>query len=91
MSFEMAPKHERTIPRCSTLGPVVMRYVQHLCASMPAFDGQIAILDHWDQTFDRMQFLEASAGEVGLRTRAFIDFEQAMHGLWNAELKPELA
>ncbi|NBB72915.1 MAG: hypothetical protein GVY35_04465 [Bacteroidetes bacterium] len=64
----------------------VWTLVQHLRTSTPAFDGQIAILDHWDQTYDRMQFLEVSAGEVGLRARAFIDFEQAMHGLWHAEL-----
>jgi len=68
----------------------VWALVQHLRTSTPAFDGQIAVLDHWDETYDRMQFLEASAREVGFRTCAFIDFEEAITWLWEENLVPDL-
>ena len=64
----------------------VWALVQHLHEYTPEFDKKMAILDRWDETYDRMQFFEASAGELGFQARAFIDFEKAMDWLW--EKKP---
>lgn len=64
----------------------VWALVQHLHACAPEFDQKMAILDRWDETYDRMQFFEASAGELGFQARAFINFENAMNWLW--EKKP---
>ncbi len=44
----------------------VWTLVQDLDECAPGFDERLALLDNWDETFDRMQFMEASAHEVGL-------------------------
>ena len=48
------------------------------------FDGTLAILDNWDDTFDRMQFFEDSAKHIGVTARAFLDFEAAVDWLWES-------
>jgi len=59
--------------------------VQDIDECAPEFGERLALLDHWDETFDRMQFMEASAHEVGLHhVRAFIDFESAVDWLWDS-------
>lgn len=62
----------------------VWTLVQDLDTCAPGFDKRLAILDDWDDTFDRMQFMEASAHEVGFQVRAFIDFESAVDWLWES-------
>ena len=64
--------------------PDVWTLVQDLETCAPGFDQRLAILDDWDETFDRMQFMEASAREVGFQVRAFIDFESAVNWLWQS-------
>lgn len=49
----------------------------------PGFDGRLGLLDDWDKTFDRMQFFEASADQLGFQARAFINFEKAVNWLWD--------
>lgn len=51
----------------------------------PGFDGRLALLDHWDpwgDTFDRMQFFEASSERIGVEAKAFLEFEKAVDWLW---------
>jgi hypothetical protein len=43
-------------------------------------------LDRWDDTFDRMQFFEASAHRIGIQAKAFIDFEEAVNWLWQSRV-----
>jgi hypothetical protein len=62
----------------------VWTLVQDIEQCAPGFDERLALLDDWDQTFDRMQFMEASAHEVGFQVRAFIDFESAVDWLWES-------
>ena len=50
----------------------------------PGFDGKLALLDNWDDTFDRMQFFEDSATYIGVTARAFLDFEAAVDWLWES-------
>mgnify|MGYP006301097333 FL=1 len=50
----------------------------------PGFDGKLALLDDWDDTFDRMQFFEASSRHIGVTARAFLDFEVAVDWLWES-------
>lgn len=64
--------------------PDVWTLVQDLETCASGFDQRLAILDDWDETFDRMQFMEASAHEVGFQVRAFIDFESAVNWLWQS-------
>ncbi len=64
--------------------PDVWTLVQDLETCAPGFDQRLAILDDWDETFDRMQFMEASAHEVGFQVRAFIDFESTVNWLWQS-------
>lgn len=58
--------------------------LQDLDECDPGFDGRLAILDDWDETFDRMQFFQASADQIGVQARAFIDFEAAINWLWDS-------
>lgn len=62
----------------------VWTLVQDLDECAPGFDKRLAILDDWDETFDRMQFMEASAEMVGFQAHAFIDFENAVDWLWES-------
>jgi len=50
----------------------------------PGFDGRLALLDDWDDTFDRVQFFEASTEHIGIQARAFLDFERAVDWLWDS-------
>ena len=68
--------------------PDVWRLLQNLDACDPGFDGRLALLDNWDDTFDRMQFFEANADQIGVQARAFIDFEQAVNWLWDSRNVP---
>lgn len=68
--------------------PDVWRLLQDLDECDPGFDGRLALLDDWDDTFDRMQFFEASADEIGVQAKAFIDFEQAVNWLWDSRNAP---
>ena len=50
----------------------------------PGFKGQLALLADWDNTFDRMQFFEASSSNFGIASKAFLDFEEAVGWLWES-------
>jgi hypothetical protein len=60
----------------------VWALLDDLDACDPGFDGRLALLDRWDDTFDRVQFFEASASRIGITAKAFIDFERAVEWLW---------
>lgn len=62
----------------------VWELLQDLDACDPGFDGQLALLDDWDDTFDRMQFFEDSARQISIQAKAFIDFESAVRWLWES-------
>lgn len=62
----------------------VWELLKNLDECDPGFDGRLALLDDWDNTFDRMQFLESSADQIGVQARAFIDFEKAVNWLWDS-------
>lgn len=64
--------------------PEVWALLEDLDECDPGFDGRLALLDDWDQTFDRVQFFQDTADEIGLTARAFIDFEAAVNWLWES-------
>jgi hypothetical protein len=60
----------------------VWALLQDLEECNPGFDGRLALLDNWDDTFDRVQFFEASSDEIGIEAKAFLEFEEAVEWLW---------
>jgi hypothetical protein len=50
----------------------------------PGFDGRLALLDRWDDTFDRVQFFEASLERIGVEAKAFLEFEKAVSWFWES-------
>lgn len=59
--------------------------LQDLRECAPGFDGQLALLDRWGRSFDRVQFFEASSEHVDIHARAFLDFERAVSWLWQSQ------
>lgn len=62
----------------------VWTLLQDLDECDPGFDGCLALLEDWDNTFDRIQFFESSAHRIDVQARAFIDFESAVNWLWDS-------
>jgi hypothetical protein len=60
----------------------VWALMDDLDACDPGFDGRLALLDNWDDTFDRAQFFEASSERIGIESKAFLEFEKAVNWLW---------
>lgn len=62
----------------------VWTLLQDLKECNPGFDGRLALLDNWDDTFDRVQFFEASSDMIGVEAKAFLEFEEAVEWLWTS-------
>ena len=65
--------------------PDVYRLVMGLSTHPESFKGRVALLDHYRDGFEKVQFFEAAATEKGYRVRAFADFEKATR--WLQETK----
>jgi hypothetical protein len=66
-------------PARSTLSfPDVYRLVRLLVDRPGTFSGRIAVLDDYDERFEKAQFFEFSASEAGLDARAFLDEGEAV-------------
>ncbi len=63
--------------RTSMSYPDVYRVVQLVAQHPDVFSGRLALLDTYDNDFDKTQFFEASSVESGLQARAFIDEDRA--------------
>lgn len=56
----------------------VYRLVEELDKHAPLFRGRVALLDRWDEGFEKTQSFEAFASLRGFAVRTFLEFEQAI-------------
>ena len=56
----------------------VYHLVQLLGEHPEAFSGRIALLDVYDERFEKAQFFESSATEIGFEVRTFLDEDEAV-------------
>lgn len=76
-----------TRPLQEHLGYVeIYKLVEELKTRAEAFQGKIAVLNSYENQYERTQFLEAAATFSGFNLRAFPDFEEAVTWLHDDEV-----
>lgn len=64
--------------------PEVWALVEGLKTCDPGFNSRLALLGRWDETYNRLEFLQENARLYGIDAKAFHDFESAVNWLWES-------